>query len=59
MIAMSKVATWALFLVLGIVLIDVGIQGKLGSLLGAVITPSQLHNSSGSENAQLPGESNG
>ena len=45
---MSRLAAWALLLTLGIILIDVGITGRPGSLLGAVITPSQLRDSGGS-----------
>lgn len=61
---MSKVGTWVLFLIIGLILIDVGIQGRLGSLLGAIITPSQLLDSSTNggrpiEPANLPGETNG
>jgi hypothetical protein len=39
---MGKVGAYVALLLLGIVLIDVGITGRLGSLLGAVITPSSL-----------------
>lgn len=39
---MQKAATWGMLLVLGLVLIIVGWRGRLGSFLGAVITPAQL-----------------
>lgn len=45
---MSRLAAWFVLLALGIILIDVGITGRPGSLLGAVITPSQLRDSGGS-----------
>lgn len=38
----SRAATWAGLLILGILLIVAGWRGRLGSLLGAVITPAQL-----------------
>lgn len=39
---MGKVGAYFALLLLGIVLIDVGITGRLGSLIGAIITPSSL-----------------
>lgn len=39
---MQKAATWGLLLVLGLLLIVVGWRGRLGSLVGAIITPAQL-----------------
>lgn len=38
----GKAAVWAMLLVLGLLLIVVGWRGRLGSLIGAVVTPAQL-----------------
>ena len=47
---MGKLGAYFALLLLGIVLIDVGITGRLGSLLGAVITPSSLHDTEAAAN---------
>jgi len=47
---MGKVGAYFALLVLGLVLINVGITGRPGSLLGAVITPSSLLDSEAAKN---------
>lgn len=39
---MQRATVWAGLLVLALLLIVVGWRGRLGSLIGAVVTPAQL-----------------
>jgi len=39
---MNRLAGWGALLVLGIILIIVGARGRLGSAIGAIVTPSAM-----------------
>lgn len=39
---MNKFAAWIILLALALILISAGAQGRLGSVLAALITPSAL-----------------
>lgn len=44
---MNKLVAWMLFAGLGVILIAAGVQGRLGSVMAAIITPSALIDSKG------------
>jgi hypothetical protein len=39
---MKKAAGWSILLVIGLILIWAGIQGRVGSVIGALITPGSM-----------------